>query len=222
MTHPYGPGGNQSGPPRSHPGPGLPGYGSAPPPYPAGPWNAGPQGATDPADMTLPLYGAPFGAGVARYFRGYVRFRGRASQSEYWWAQLFQVVVGVVLVVVLMVAVMPPLMDLPDSQIQRLSGDQAALAEWVFDTSSVAGVAIVVLVISLALMLGNLALGWRRLQDANVHGGWTFVSLLCQALTYVPVVGAFVSVGSLAWWVVVGTLSTKPEGERFDRPRLRG
>lgn len=47
-----------------------------------------PVGATDPRDLTLPLYGASFGQAVSRFLRSYARFSGRASRSEYWWGVL--------------------------------------------------------------------------------------------------------------------------------------
>lgn len=188
------------------------GYGMPGPGYP------GVRGTADPDDMTLPLYSASFGAAVTRFFKGYVRFRGRASQSEYWWAQLFQVIVGIVGAVVVLSVTMPEIMSLPSSEAERLSGDQIAMLEWMFRTPSVRTVFVVVSVFGLALLLPLIALGWRRLQDANVPGGWALSALVLQALGYVPVLGALASVGGLAWWVVVGTLSTKPEGQRFDRP----
>lgn len=43
-----------------------------------------------------PLYGAPFGAAVRRFWRGYVVFSGRASRSEFWWAFLFVSIIGIV------------------------------------------------------------------------------------------------------------------------------
>ena len=63
-----------------------------------------PLGATDPRDLTLPLYGATFGQAVARFFRSYARFSGRASRSEYWWVQLAVVTVAIFCVAIVAVA----------------------------------------------------------------------------------------------------------------------
>ncbi|WP_078327513.1 DUF805 domain-containing protein [Mycobacteroides salmoniphilum] len=57
-----------------------------------------PLGATDPRDLTLPLYGATFGQAITRFFRSYARFSGRASRSEYWWVMLMQMVAAGLLV----------------------------------------------------------------------------------------------------------------------------
>jgi uncharacterized membrane protein YhaH (DUF805 family) len=171
--------------------------------------------------MTLPLYGASFGAAVKRFFMGYVRFRGRASKSEYWWAQLFQALIGIVIGIVVLAVLMPVMMSelraLPDSEVQRLSNDRVATLEWMFGIPSIAGLLVIVLLYSLAMLLPDLALGWRRLQDANVSGGWTFLTLVLQVLCNIPVVGTLIGLCGTAWWIVIGTLSTKPEGQRFDR-----
>jgi uncharacterized membrane protein YhaH (DUF805 family) len=63
-------------------------------PTPVGPFD----GASDPRDMSRPLYGCGFGHAIRRFVVGSVRFSGRASASEYWLARLFVVAVSVVLV----------------------------------------------------------------------------------------------------------------------------
>jgi len=52
--------------------------------------------AREPATLDLPFYGASFGASVRRFFRKYAVFTGRASRSEFWWAMLFQYIVGTI------------------------------------------------------------------------------------------------------------------------------
>ena len=42
----------------------------------------------------LPLSGCDFGQAIKRYWKGYARFSGRASRSEFWYAFLFQWIVG--------------------------------------------------------------------------------------------------------------------------------
>lgn len=79
----------------------LPGYfGPAVPPPQASPPAAAPtppspyppvqpQNYVQPNPLAQPLYPASFGQAVARFCRKYATFSGRASRSEFWWAQLF-------------------------------------------------------------------------------------------------------------------------------------
>lgn len=52
-----------------------------------------PATATEPSSgdrpVGVPWPGCGFGTAVKRYFKGYVRFKGRASRAEYWWTVLF-------------------------------------------------------------------------------------------------------------------------------------
>ena len=44
-----------------------------------------------------PLPDCTFGQAIARFFKKYVQFKGAASRSEFWWAFLFTVGVGIIL-----------------------------------------------------------------------------------------------------------------------------
>jgi len=87
-----------------------------------------------------------------------------------------------------------------------------------FEQPMLLGLLVVSGLFGLAVLLPSLALGWRRLQDANLHGGLTFISLGLQVLGQIPGIGVLFGLAGTAWWIVVGTLSTKVEGQRFDRP----
>lgn len=69
------------------------------------------------SDGDAPLYDATFGQAVSRFFRRYATFTGRASRSEYWWAYLFQSIVGMavglVVTVVVVIVVIASLVDDP-------------------------------------------------------------------------------------------------------------
>jgi uncharacterized membrane protein YhaH (DUF805 family) len=45
----------------------------------------------------MPHYGISFGGAIARGFKKYATFAGRASRSEYWWWYLFTFIVYLVL-----------------------------------------------------------------------------------------------------------------------------
>jgi len=111
----------------------------------------------------LPQPGATIEQAFRRFWRGYARFSGRASRSEYWWATL-------VLTVVTFVALVLP-------------GTIAILSENLTGSSSVPPVFVVAVVLSLAWLLGTIvpsfAVTARRLHDGNF-------SALFLLLLFVP------------------------------------
>lgn len=115
-------------------------------------WPSETVGATDPRDLTLPLYGATFGQAVSRFFGSYARFSGRASRSEYWWA-----VLAFALLFLLWVAFVVA------------AGDESRL-----ETASL----VVLLVILLASAVPGWALLVRRLHDANLSGWMSLLTVL--------------------------------------------
>ena len=114
------------------------------------PWQAPQQPpaapATPQADESLPVTGCSFKDAIIRYWKGYVRFRGRASRSEYWWATLFVFLVWLVL----------SLFDQSDSGLGALFSLLSAC--W-----------------GLATIIPTLAISWRRLHDSNKPGTFMFI-----------------------------------------------
>jgi uncharacterized membrane protein YhaH (DUF805 family) len=180
-----------------------PPYGQQPVPdaraLPAGwnPYGRGPgepfDGAAGPDDLDRPLYGAAFGQAVRRFFRSYARFTGRASLSEYWYAQLFLFLVslGALLLTVVGIVLTPLLAS---------AGGGEALGVIL----SVLG-GLVLFAFSLGTLIPSLAITWRRLHDAGYAGPFYFLSL-------VPFGDIVVFVFTL--------LPSKPEGRRYDLPRF--
>jgi uncharacterized membrane protein YhaH (DUF805 family) len=95
-----------------------------------------------------------FGQAIESGFRNYFGFSGRAPRSEYWWWQLFAVlVIGAALLLDTQMGwVIDP--DLEDSP-----GWAASLA-------------------SLALLFPNLAMAVRRLHDRDKSGWWILLGLI--------------------------------------------
>ncbi|MCL2423195.1 MAG: DUF805 domain-containing protein [Micrococcales bacterium] len=135
--------------------------------------------------MTLPLYSASAGVAFRRLFKGFFQFRGRASQSEYWWAVMWMVIIS---------------FSVDAVGFALLAGGVAVASEnpGVGLALPIVGYA-VMLLFSLTMTIAMLALGYRRLQDANMTGALTFLSL---------------AIG--IWAYVIGFFPTKPEGQRFD------
>ncbi|WP_135454186.1 DUF805 domain-containing protein [Mycobacterium sp. DL99] len=121
-----------------------------------------PVGATDPRDLTLPLYGASFGQAVSRFLHSYARFSGRASRSEYWWVQLAVAVVAFIC-----------------AAFAGVAGDASALGR-----VSLLPVAVFVLVCAIP----SWALLVRRLHDADLSGWMSLLFLLPYIGSVFPIV----------------------------------
>src|SRR5689334_7644959 len=113
--------------------------------------------------LDLPLYGARFGQAVSRFWRNYLKFSGRASRSEYWWAALFN---GISYVVLLFIDVF-----FGGEHINPATGHLV----W-----GVAGNVIAVFgyLWLLAIVLPTLSITWRRLHDTNRPGGLFFLAFV--------------------------------------------
>lgn len=123
--------------------------------------------------LDQPLYGATFPQAISRFFQKYAVFSGRASRSEFWYAYLFVFLVNVFISTVF----------------GSLIGDMNLYR-------------IITGVWSLAILIPFLALGSRRLHDANLSA-WLLLLYL------IPIVG----------WIamlVIFALPSKPEGVKYD------
>ena len=162
-------------------------------------------GASSPDDLTRPLYGASFGQAVKRFFKNYANFKGRASRSEYWFAQLFvfllQVIPGILYFIGVgsVAATAATSMSVDEyGQVTAAPGAEAAAGGGI---AMMAIGGILMVIIGLAVLVPSLAIAWRRLHDANFAGPFWFLSLT--------------SIGSIV--VLVFTIMPpKPEGRRFD------
>jgi uncharacterized membrane protein YhaH (DUF805 family) len=127
-----------------------------------------------------------------------VNFKGRASRSEYWFAYLFTQLLSIIPAILYTFGRVGEV----TSQSMALSGSSAVVdsSGGAIGMGTVGG--LLLLLISLATLLPNLAITWRRLHDANLAGPFYF-------FVFVPFVG----------WIIllIFTISpSKPEGQRFD------
>lgn len=134
----------------------------------------------DPADAPMP--GCTLAQAVRRYFTGYVKFSGRASRSELW---KVNPLIGLIIL------------------FGQLVGSGG------FENAPPATRAIVIAtwVIGAITFLPSIAVGVRRLHDANYSGGLILLLLI-------PFVGGLIL---LFLYLQAGN----PEGSRFDRTILR-
>lgn len=146
-------------------------------------------GAASPADLTRPLYGANPAQALARFFKNYASFSGRASRSEYWWGALWWLVGWVIF---------GTMTNLLESLRTATSYGPGYTYEG-FYTS----LALIIFVTVLGLVIPQLAITWRRLHDSDLPGALFFIVLF-------PVLGHCVLFILLA-------LPPKVSGRRFAR-----
>ena len=169
------------------------------------------RGTTDPRDMSLPLYTATFWQAIARFFRGYFKFSGRASIREFWWAQLGILIANAVPWLMMLPLYLNVLLYFVDAIFDYgpyYDPYHSTSAEYffaflaLFFTPEFLIMGFISSLFGIALLLPTLALSWRRLQDANFHGAFSLLK--------------FIPGGDLAV-LIMAALPTKPEGQRFDK-----
>jgi uncharacterized membrane protein YhaH (DUF805 family) len=171
-----------------------------------------PTGATDPDDLTLPLYGASFVQAVKRFYKKYATFSGRASRSEYWWVTLYTGLVSVVFATAMTLVGLWVLRDYFENRV-GVEGSQQPYTDgkWYYEDYdwTISGAQLTLLIVvgaitviwGLAHIIPQISLTWRRLHDANFAGPFYFLT--------------FTSIGSLVVFVMT-LLPSRPEGQRFD------
>lgn len=172
------------------------------------------KGAANPADLSLPLYGATPGQALKRFFRGYAKLNGRASRSEFWWPQLAILLVRILIL-------LPYLIIYYEGISSRFSWYSSSFMIYGFEafiiddfdiydflelllfigTREVSLLIFLNVLLSMILFLPRFAVTWRRLQDAYLHGGLTMFGL-------VPFINLVL--------VVFTLLPSKEMGQRFD------
>ena len=116
-----------------------------------------------------------FGQSVATCFAKYVDFSGRATRPEFWWFFLFNAIAT--LVASMVDSAVSGRMHLTFGMTWALSADRPAQA-----------------LVTLGLLLPNLAVGARRLHDIGRTGWW-------QLMALIPCLGLIVLV---VFWCTAG------------------
>ena len=148
---------------------------------------------TTPVPLSAPLYGASLPQAVARFFRKYATFSGRASRSEYWWWVLANALVALAFNLI---------GSLTDPQFTSRMIDLLSPFASGGSLPLTSPVGVAFLLYATAILIPALALTWRRLHDVDRSGAWFFITL-------VPIIGAIVL-------LVFTLLSARPAGARFD------
>jgi len=143
-------------------------------------------GLVHPLDLPVPGAG-PIRA-VSRFYLNYATFSGRASRSEYWWA-------------IAALAVGTGVLTGAGVALGVATGETTLRGEFIPGGGMIPFLVLSGL-LTLASIVPGIAVGVRRLHDANFTG-------LLYLITLVPYVGSFALLVLLA-------LPSKPEGARFD------
>lgn len=111
-----------------------------------------------------------FGESIRTCLQNYGTFSGRAKRSEFWWFYLFCIIVNIVLY-------LPFLLLLSASS----SGESGGLVviTWLFGAAWI--------IVNLALIIPQLAVGCRRLHDRGMSG-WLQLLLLVPCASIVLIV----------------------------------
>lgn len=178
----------------------------------SGPFAAAAPQAGGPVPLNKPLYGASFGQASKRYWKKYAAFKGRASRSEYWWAQLMVfLLVMIPTALVVLFSILGGISAANNAHSTVIGQDTNGNDVVVTTTDGVIStpyfwpliIALLLLfLIVLATVIPSLSLSWRRMQDAGFPGAIALLSLVFLAI--IPFVIAF--------------FPSKPGGERFDTP----
>lgn len=160
------------------------------------------RGTGNKPPLSQPLYGASPVTAYLRFWKKFARFKGYASPSEYWWPYLINNLIAFVLFVPGIVAVI--MADIEAQRTTELTGYEA--------DPDIPALAIITTLLTFLFLLitlvPTLSSGWRRIQDAGMHGALVFLS-------FVPYLGGLII-------VVLCILPTKLASRQPGRDDLTG
>lgn len=131
-----------------------------------------------------------FGDAVRLFYKRYFDFQGRSQRSEYWWFQLFVVLVALVFSVVISV----------------LGGGLSEGSEL-----NVLGMVLIAAlgIFFLGHFIGMIALSVRRFHDLGQTGWLVLVFALVSAI---PLVGLIASIAQIVWFIMRGNVGDNKYG----------
>jgi len=143
-----------------------------------------------------------FGEAISLFFKRYVDFQGRSRRSEYWWVQLFNMIVGVVTLAPLYGSLIPAIINETEPEIGMVSMLLAGIG----------------FLYSLAVIIPGIALFIRRLHDIN-QSGWILLALIVASI--IPLIGLLAVIAMIVICVMPGTTGPNkygpdPKGAHID------
>ena len=194
--------------------------------------------AAEPA-LNQPYPGISFGGAVSRFFKKYATFSGRASRSEFWWATLFYLIVGLVLNIITgfapavsflsgiwSLAILIPMLAL---YVRRLhdSNKSGALILLPYGLGVFSSVLAIVGVIQFAQGIADaLDVGLSQVVTTTRQlGAGELENVLRNLINSgqfggsiaLLVISLLLAIISCIFWLVFALAGSKPEGARFDK-----
>ncbi len=128
---------------------------------------------------------------IARFYKGFVKFDGRAPRSEYWWNILFQAIVWVLCFAVMIISSEVPLSLMLQ---EDLGYSEMSILGNIF--------AVIFIIFVLVNILPNIALAVRRFHDLD-QTGWLVLVFFIVGL--IPIIGSVLSLAQYIWYIFPGT-----------------
>lgn len=150
-----------------------------------------------------------FGEAVRRFYGNYANPKGRAQRSAYWWAQLYQLIIYTVLIIVLAMA--DGSEQIFEVMNEILGGNTDAELAEDFQLGA-SGVIAMLLMFFFALVniLPNIMLQIRRFHDLDQTGWLVLVFFIAGAIAPISVVA---SLANIIWFIFPGTRGSNKFGE---------
>ena len=147
-----------------------------------------------------------FGEAVRRFYGNYTNPDGRAQRSAFWWVQLYQAIIIVVLGIVILMADGGPVFfeNLADIVTPE---DLAVLWEGLGYSGKMA--IFLIFVFSLVNFLPGIMLNIRRFHDLDRSGWFVLAFFVAGAL---PLLGTLANIANLIWFIMPGTNGSNTYG----------
>lgn len=122
---------------------------------------------------------------IKSFYGRYVDFQTRSTRSEYWWVALYQIIVGIALMIPLMGAVIELALS------GELENNPMAIYGTIF---SLWGLPIILF--GLVNFIPGISLGVRRIHDYD-KSGWLYLIIFFG--NFIPIASMFISIG----WLII-------------------
>jgi len=147
-----------------------------------------------------------FGEAVRRFYGNYTNADGRAQRSAFWWVQLYQLIIAMVLSIVILMA---------DGGLEYIESVVEALSTGEFTTSWAdlgwSGEAAIysIFIFGFANFIPNIMLNIRRFHDLNQSGWFVLAFFIFGAI---PNVGLIADLVKIIWFINPGTTGPNQYG----------